>query len=140
MPFRFLVQRFCVKVKIEEISVKKRIRKNLGDLTTLAESLKQFGLINPILIDKDNNLIAGERRLEAAKKLGWTSIEATVISKVSPVDALEMEIDENVYRKPFTSDELSDAFDKLDKLKNPGFFRKILNALKSFFAKIFIKG
>jgi len=126
-----------VKVKIEEIIVKKRIRKNLGDITTLAESMKQYGLINPVVIDPEMRLVAGERRLEAAKKLGWTTIEANVTQKLTPVDALEIEIDENVYRKPFTSDELSDAFEKLDRLKNPRFFRKIWNALKAFFSKIF---
>ena len=128
-----------MKVKIEDIIVKKRIRRNLGDLTTLAESMKQFGLMNPVVLDRDFHLVAGERRLEAAKKLGWTSIEATVLTRLDPVDALEMEIDENVYRKPFTSDELSDAFEKLERLKNPRLFRRIFNALAAFFRKLFRK-
>ncbi|MBI9104757.1 MAG: ParB N-terminal domain-containing protein [Spirochaetales bacterium] len=124
-----------MKVKIADVIVNKRIRRNLGDLTTLSQSLKQYGLIHPIMIDDQNNLIAGERRLESAKKLGWTTIEAKVISKPSETDALELEIDENVYRKSFTSDELSDAFEKLDRLKNPRFFRKIFNAIRKFFSR-----
>ncbi len=126
-----------MKVKIEDIIVKKRIRRSMGDLTTLSKSLKQYGLIHPILIDSENNLIAGERRLESARIIGWTTIEARVIPRPSEVDALELEIDENVYRKPFTSDELSDAFEKLDRLKNPRFFRRLLNNLKGFFSRIF---
>lgn len=35
----------------------------------LANSIKEFGFINPIVIDKDNVIIAGHTRLKAAKKL-----------------------------------------------------------------------
>ena len=60
-------------VKIETIRVKKRVRQNIGDIDALKESLRTYGLLNPITLTKDNELIAGERRLEAAKMLGWTS-------------------------------------------------------------------
>jgi len=42
-------------------------------VTQIASSIKEFGFNNPILIDKDNGIIAGHGRLEAAKKLGYTS-------------------------------------------------------------------
>ena len=128
---------FIVKIKIENIIVKKRIRKNLGDIVPLAESLKSYGLMNPVVVDDEGRLIAGERRLEAAKLLGWEEIEANIVPKPKRTAALEMEIDENVYRKAFTSDELADAFDKLDKLKNPGLFRKIWLAIVDFFIRLF---
>ena len=54
-------------VNISEIKVKKRVRKDLGDINSLKDSLKRYGLLNPITIDSKNRLIAGERRLEAAK-------------------------------------------------------------------------
>jgi ParB family chromosome partitioning protein len=109
----------------------------LGDLVPLAESMKQHGLFNPIIVDERLNLIAGERRLEAAKKIGWTTIDASIAPPLKKAQALEMEIDENVYRKPFTPDELADGFERLDKLKNPGFFRRILLAIQSFFVWLF---
>ena len=40
----------------------------------IASSIKEFGFNNPVLIDKDNGIIAGHGRLEAAKKLGMTEV------------------------------------------------------------------
>ena len=65
-------------IPIEDIKVKKRIRKDKGDVSNLAESLKRFGQISPIVITKNNHLVAGERRLEAARSLGWRTINAVI--------------------------------------------------------------
>ena len=46
-------------IPIEDIKEKKRIRKEMGDITALADSLKRFGQISPIVITKDNVLVAG---------------------------------------------------------------------------------
>lgn len=40
----------------------------------IANSIKEFGFLNPCLIDKDNNLIAGHGRVEACKLLGWQTV------------------------------------------------------------------
>ena len=45
---------------------------NAEQITQIASSIKEFGFNNPILIDKDNGIIAGHGRLEAAKKLNLT--------------------------------------------------------------------
>ena len=45
---------------------------NPEQITQIASSIKEFGFNNPILIDKDNGIIAGHGRLEAAKKLNLT--------------------------------------------------------------------
>lgn len=128
-----------MQVNIEEIMIKKRIRKNLGDLNILAESLKKHGLLNPITLTSGKELIAGERRLQAAKLLGWTSIEAVLLDEENCTDVskLEIEIEENIQRKSLQSDELTDAYMRLEKLKNPGFFRRIWNAIVNFFKKLF---
>ena len=89
-------------VNISEIKVKKRVRKDLGDLDALKESLRRYGLLNPITIDNKNRLIAGERRLEAAKLLGWTNINAVVVNNISAITKLELELEENNKRKEFT--------------------------------------
>jgi hypothetical protein len=39
----------------------------------IAESLKQFGWTNPVLVDDDGGIIAGHGRVEAARLLGYTS-------------------------------------------------------------------
>jgi len=43
-------------------------------VTQIASSIKEFGFNNPILIDKDNGIIAGHGRLEAAKKIGYKEV------------------------------------------------------------------
>jgi ParB family chromosome partitioning protein len=112
-----------MQIPVEEIVIKRRIRQDLGDISKLMESLKAYALMNPILINSSRELIAGRRRLEAAKRLGWKK--------------LEMEIDENLLRRNLSAVELAEGMSRLEKLKNPGFFRKILNAISRFFRRVF---
>lgn len=46
----------------------------------LASSIREFGFTNPILVDEQNNLIAGHGRLMAAKKLGMTQVPAIFVT------------------------------------------------------------
>ena len=126
-----------MQIKINDIQIKKRIRKDIGNINELAESMKLHGLMNPIVINKENELIAGYRRLASAKKLGWNKIEVTVVDAPGKINKLEMEIEENLYRKDFTTDEIVDAYSKLEKLKNPGILRKVYLCIKKFFRKLF---
>ena len=125
-----------MQVRIEEIKIKKRARHNIGNLKDLAKSLSEHGLMNPVTITEDKVLISGHRRIEAAKLLGWKTIEATIHPNLSRIELLEMEIDENLHRKDFTSDEIVEAFHQLERLKNPGLFRKIINFFKELLRHI----
>ncbi len=120
-------------VKIDDIKIKKRVRQNLGDMDALKESLRMYGLLNPITMNANNELIAGERRLQAAKALGWTNINAVVLSNITPAEQLELELEENNQRKEFTKEELLEGYRRLEKLRNPGIFMKFINAIKKFF-------
>lgn len=124
-------------VSIRDIKVKHRVRRDLGDLEPLKESLRRYGLLNPITLDSNYRLIAGERRLEAAKLLGWTNINAVIVNNITPVTKLEIELEENNQRKEFTDAELLEGYKRLERLRNPGILRKILNAICSFFEWIF---
>lgn len=123
-------------VQIKDIKIKKRVRKDLGNLEDLKDSLRTYGLLNPITLNCKYELIAGERRLQAATQLGWTSIQANIIDNISEVDQLEMEIEENNQRKEFTDDELYEGYKRLEKLRNPGFFYRIFLFFKHLFQKI----
>lgn len=68
-----------MKLPLSEIIVGERTRKDMGDLRSLASSMRELGQIQPIAVTKDFRLIAGERRLRAAQSLGWTEIEAFVV-------------------------------------------------------------
>ncbi len=126
-----------MQIPMEEIVVKRRIRQDLGDISKLMESMKAYGLMNPILINSSRELIAGRRRLEAARRLGWKNIEAHIVDSGSELNELEMEIDENLHRRNLSAVELAEGMSRLEKLKNPGFFRKIFMAIARFFRKLF---
>ena len=124
-------------VPIEDIKVKKRVRKDMGDIGALAQSMKRFGQISPIVITGKNVLLAGGRRLEAARSLGWRNINAVVAEVTDELSKLEYEIEENIQRRAFTREEELEAERKMHRLRNPSFFRRILNAIAGFFRKLF---
>ena len=68
------------KLKIEYVDInnikpyKKNPRKNEDAIPYVMESIKQFGFKNPVILDKDNVIVAGHTRIESAKRLGITEI------------------------------------------------------------------
>jgi len=54
-------------VKIADIKIGNRFRKDLGDIKTLAGCIQEIGLLQPIVVNQDNELIAGQRRLVSCK-------------------------------------------------------------------------
>src|SRR5713101_6295792 len=72
-------------------------------IKSLAQSMQSEGLIQPIIVRAvaagAYELIAGERRLRAAKLLGWTSIDAIIQSSVSDQDAAIKGLIENLQRE-----------------------------------------
>jgi ParB-like nuclease domain len=57
---------------VDRIRVGERHRKDMGDVSALAASMRELGLLHPVVVRPDGTLIAGERRLPAAEQLGWT--------------------------------------------------------------------
>lgn len=124
-------------LQIDQIILRRRVRKNLGDLSPLMESMRRHGLMTPILVNRNKELIAGHRRLESAKRLGWKTIEAYVIDREDELERLEMEIDENLQRKDLSADELTDAYTRMERLRNPGLISRLWQALLRFFRRLF---
>lgn len=124
-------------IRVDQIIIRRRVRKDFGDLSSLMESMRIHGLMNPILVNKNKELIAGQRRLESAIRLGWTSIEVYLVDKEDELQRLEMEVDENLQRKALSADELNDAFTRMERLRNPGLFSRIWRAIVQFFRRLF---
>ena len=91
-------------IAIYQIKVGSRFRKDLGNVDDLVESIREVGLLHPIVVDAKNNLIAGDRRLQACTRLGMKTIEATVVD-LDDDQVLRAQDDENTVRKPFTPTE-----------------------------------
>lgn len=61
--------------KVEDIiPYENNPRNNENAIEYVANSIKEFGFKNPIIIDKDNVIVAGHTRLEASKRLGLTEV------------------------------------------------------------------
>lgn len=98
-------------IKVNQIEVGFRSRKELGNLRELAESIKTKGLINPITVKETADsvgyyLLAGDRRLRACKLLELTE----VMCNVYPADLSQLEKDlielcENIDRQNMTDEE-----------------------------------
>ena len=72
------------------------------DTTDLEQSMDSIGLLHPVqivVVDGQYVCNAGERRLRAARKLGWTRITANILEGIDEVDAELAAIDENIVRK-----------------------------------------
>ena len=100
-------------VDINKIIVADRIRKDFGDIQELADDIKQNGLINPPVVNKEYKLLAGERRLRACKSLGWSQIEVRMMDTRDAEHELNIEISENENRKEFSKSERVDYMKRL---------------------------
>ena len=59
-------------------------RNNDGAVSSVAESIKEFGFKVPIVIDNDNTIIAGHTRLKAAKRLGFEKVPCIIADDLTP--------------------------------------------------------
>ncbi|MCB9063028.1 MAG: ParB N-terminal domain-containing protein [Halobacteriovoraceae bacterium] len=87
---------------MEEISIDQLILENRylrfdTDIDKLCESISQVGLIHPLIVNKDNKLLSGGRRLSALKKLGFNKVPIVRVDKGELIEEL-ISIDENLIR------------------------------------------
>jgi ParB family transcriptional regulator, chromosome partitioning protein len=109
-----------MKLKITEIKLGDRVRVDNGDLTPLRESISKVGLVNPVIVNENYELICGFRRVAACKQLGWETVEANVVNtKDSKLSELELEYQENLGRLGLTDDEIVRYQNKKDELSRP---------------------
>lgn len=61
---------------------------NLSSIDELMESIKQVGLLQPLTIDQHFQVVSGNRRFEAVKRLGWKKVEVNKITVKNGDDVL----------------------------------------------------
>lgn len=92
---------------IDSVIVGERRREDYGDIDGLAKSIAKYGLLHPVVIDEDHNLVAGERRLRALQSLGWNNIPVRSIGDLTEAERREIELEENLQRKDLSAAERS---------------------------------
>jgi ParB/RepB/Spo0J family partition protein len=98
--------------KITDIKICNRFRKEMGDIDSLVKTIQDVGLLQPIGVNEDNELVYGARRLEACKRLGWTEIPVNIISLN---DITKGEFIENSAREDFTFSERQAILKEIEK-------------------------
>ena len=105
---------------IEEVSIssitpsKTNIRTSVDDLDGLAFSIRQKGLLQPILVrtlndHSDFEIVAGNRRYHACKVLGWRKIACHIV-ELDDKEAFEFSLIENIQRKTLGAIDEANAF------------------------------
>lgn len=92
-----------------------RTRFSEKELSELAESIQAQGVLQPLLVRRDGadfELVAGERRLRAARLAGLARVPV-VVREVSDAEMLEISIVENIQRENLNPMEEADAYQRL---------------------------
>lgn len=85
--------------QLSDIKINNEYLRHGTNVESLKKSIESIGLINPITVNQNNELLAGSRRFQAITELGWEEVEVHVVDR----DLLQQElisIDENLVREP----------------------------------------
>ncbi len=91
--------------KVADIKLNNEYLRVETDVDALKKSVESVGLIHPVTINQENELLAGARRVQAVRELGWEEIPVQVIDRDVMVQEL-ISIDENLVRSPLSHLEL----------------------------------
>lgn len=89
-------------INLSDIVINNKYLRLNDDVETLKQSIQTVGLIHPLVVNKDNELIAGGRRYTALSELGWSKVPVLIVES----SALEQElisIEENMIRQKLSS-------------------------------------
>lgn len=90
-------------IALSDVKISRRMREDLGDVASLAQSISILGLVQPIVLNRDNSLVAGERRYRAHQHLGLERIKFVYTDQIVDEGVkAEMEFEENFRRKAFS--------------------------------------
>jgi len=106
-----------VSIKVELIEPDpNQPRKNLGDVSELAVSIREHGVINPLIVEVAGSgryrIIAGERRFAACRSLGLQTVPC-IVRTVAEQSRLTLQLIENLQRKDLHPVEEARAFKRL---------------------------
>ena len=90
------------------------------ELTSLSESIKTYGIINPILVRKKEDkyeIIAGERRFRAAKQVGLTEVPV-IVKDADEQQMAELALIENIQRQELSPIEEAKSYEEIMRIGN----------------------
>jgi len=115
----FLKKKDLIEIEVEKIKPNPYQPRESFDekrLSGLAESIKEKGMIQPVVVRKKQDgfeIVAGERRLRAAKSIGLKLIPAIIMEGLSKQSMLELTLVENVQREDLNPIEEAKGYKRL---------------------------
>jgi len=101
-------------IAITDVTISDRIRKKKReDFDRLKKSISRHGLLHPIVLDRDNILVAGEGRITACQELGWTHIPFQYMDDLDDITREKIELEENNAREDLTWEEQHNVYMRL---------------------------
>ena len=107
-----------IQLNISDIISSKNQPRKIFDATaldTLCESIKKYGIIQPLIVRKINDkyeIVSGERRYRAAKKIGMLTVPA-LVGEFNDVECMELSLVENLQNKSLNPLEEGKAYKKI---------------------------
>jgi ParB family chromosome partitioning protein len=127
-----------MKIRIDDIKSGARIRLENTDVSLLKKSIAEVGLLNPIIINEEKELLSGFRRLLACRELGWEDIEAIIFKTADDeIKKLDIEFHENLGRVELTDADRENYQQMRSDLLNRPKKRNWWYYLKRFFVFLF---
>ena len=126
-----------MKIKTKDIKISARIRVENTDVIQLKKSINEIGLLNPIIVNEENELLSGYRRLTACRELGWEEIEVVVLKTTdNEVKKLDIEFHENLGRIDLSNEDRLNYLKMRHDLLNRPRRRSFLYYVKRFWELI----
>ncbi|MHA1654385.1 MAG: ParB/RepB/Spo0J family partition protein, partial [Candidatus Thorarchaeota archaeon] len=106
-------------IRVSELNIRKDLEAGTEDssIDDLARSIAEQGLLSPITVvarpGGEYDLVVGQRRFMACKKLGWTKIPAIVRDSMDDTDAITISLIENVHRADVSPIDKARAYQRL---------------------------
>jgi len=106
-----------LRVPLDQITVLRdtRQRKSI-DVSDLLGSIRQRGVLNPVILSPEYELVAGERRLEASRQLGLADIPVRFTNQIPLLELQIIELEENLKRKDLDWKDQTEAIQRIHQL------------------------
>lgn len=98
-------------INLNEIKLSNPYLRTKTDIESLIKSIEAVGLIHPLTINENNELLAGGRRYQALKELNYTEVPV-IVAKKSDLEQELISIDENLVRKPLNKIEFEQCLNR----------------------------
>ena len=98
--------------KTDDIKLNSEYLRQDTDVDALKKSVDSVGLIHPVTVNREDELLAGARRLQAVKELGWEQVPVQVVEEQDELLQELISIDENLVRAPLNPLELEKCLNR----------------------------